>query len=220
MRSITRVISYGLALLALGAPGALAQEGGNLVLDDFDASSNDELGGPRVLALDVLANPFSQLTRFDVLPEFSLDGGTGALVFHAGIAVEQTASITWDNNGAGLGLDLSEFAGLELDILQADQDFGMSIRALDAAGKAATWQGTVDAASSPTTRVIAFSRFGSTGAFDAANVDSFVMTFNTGPSVVSSLDFVLGEVRTSLVPAPASIGVLALSGLFASRRRR
>jgi len=206
--------------LSAGTSAALAQDEAGFVLDDFDSTINDELGGPRTLSLDVLANPFSQLTRFEVVTDFGLDGASGALVFHAGIATEQTGTVTYDNNGAGLGLDLSGFNGLELDILQADQGFGMSVRAVDASGLVADWMGVVDATAVPSTRFIGFMGFDAPEGFDSSAVNSLELVFNTGESVVPSLDFVLGEVRTSVIPGPASVGLLGLGGLVALRRRR
>lgn len=207
-------------VLSAGTTATLAQEGTGFALDDFDSTINDELGGPRALSLDVLANPFSQLTRFEVVTDFELGGATGALVFNAGLATEQVGTLTYDNNGLGLGLDLSELNGLELDFLQADQGFGLSVRAIDAAGVVADWLGSVEATSVPSSRFIGFMQFDAPEGFDSSAVDSIEFTFNTGVSVVPSLDFVLGSIRTSVIPAPASVCLIGLGGLVASRRRR
>ncbi|MFT5423519.1 MAG: hypothetical protein ACI89L_001299 [Phycisphaerales bacterium] len=210
--------SAALASTALVSP-AQAQPG--FVLDDFDSAINDEIGGDRAISLDVLANPFSQMTKFEVSPGFAFGDILGAMVFNSGLAAEQIGTLAWNNSGSGLSLDATELVGFELDFLQADQGFAVSIEmASFSTGGSASWTGNVGATSTGQTLAVAFGEFTPSGEFDLGDLDSVTMRFNVGESPRSSLDFVLTEFRTSNIPAPGSVAVVGLSGLLLSRRRR
>jgi len=208
-----------IALVTL-ASTALAQPG--LVIDDFDSAINDETGGARALSLDVLANPFSQLTEFGVSPSYVFGESTGAAVFNSGLAAVQTGTIAWDNQGSGLDLNLTDLGGFELDFLQADQDFMISVVALDfTGGGSASWSGVVNASATAQTVSLFFKDFVLSGEFDTSSVDSITLGLNVGESPTSSLDFVLTRFRASdIIPAPGSVAVVGLSGLALARRRR
>jgi len=202
------------------ASTAMAQTSG-LVLDDFDSAINDEIGGDRAISLDVLANPFSQLTKFEVSPGYAFAAVTGAAVFNSGLGTKQTGTLGWDGGGEGLGLDAFEYGGFELDFLQADQDFSLSVEMTDFAnGGSALWSGIVGATQTGRTVLISFDEFTTTGEFGPTVLDSITIVFNGGDSPISSLDFVLTEFRTSDIPAPGSVALLGLSGLLLGRRRR
>lgn len=207
-----------IALLVFALP-ASAQPG--LVLDDFDSAINDEIGGDRSLTLDVQANPFSQLAKFDVIPGYAFGEISGAAVFNSGLGVKQTGTIAWDNSGSGLSLDATGFAGLELDFLQTDQDFVLAIDIVSfETGGSASWTGTVPGSATAQTLALAFGEFTLSGEFDLSEVDAVTMRFNAGESPKTSVDFVLTEFRTSVIPSPGPVAVLGLSGLLVRRRRR
>lgn len=209
-----------LLLTMLGALTGTAAAGGGLtiVLDDFDSTPNDEAGGPRVISSTETANPFGQPSDFFVETGFSAGGATGAAIFNSGIGVEQEGQINWDNDGAGLNLDAAALGivGFELDFLLVDQDFDLQIVLGTNDGGTATIDAMI-AAGGSRTESISLGDFDFGAGFDAADVDSVTITFNSGS--VASLDFVVTEFR-AVVPAPGAMALLGLGGLVAVRRRR
>src|SRR5690606_13178635 len=104
-------------LLAVAGLTAGIANAGVIILDDFDADPNDDAGGPRSVSSMVISNPFSQPFNAAVDTGLNLPSGdVGAFVFNAGIGVKAKTTIRWDNNGAGLNLDLGalDITGFEI----------------------------------------------------------------------------------------------------------
>ncbi len=139
-------------------------------------------------------------------------------MFNSGIGVSQAGNITWDNNGAGLSLDAVAIGliGFELDFALIDQDFSYTVRLRD--GNDGLLETNGDwLAGGARTESLALADFAG-GVFDASDVDSVSITFNTGGNT-ASLDFILTQFR-AVVPTPGSTAMLGLGGLLCLRRRR
>ncbi len=206
-----------LMTLLAGMTSAATAGGLTIVIDDFDSDPNDAAGGPRSVSTQIFANPFNQAANFTVDTAFSFDGINGAAIFNSGIGVEQQATLLWDNNGAGLGLDASGLAGFELDFLLVDLDFSYIIEINSAEGSLFS-MGSF-AAGAARTESLAIAGFESSGTFDASAIDSIRIIFNHSDDTTASLDFILTEVR-AVVPTPGSAAVLGIGAIFAVRRRR
>jgi len=216
-----RWIAFAAPLL-MTAP-LLAQ---HIVLDDFDTDPNDEAGGTREVSAAVGLNPYNQPSSFGVDTGFSFDSISGAAIFNSGIGVNQTGTINWDNNGAGLEFNAAGLGvvGFELDFLQVDQAFDVRIN-LETFGfnpnGTITAVSTIEASTAPFTAFVSLNDFvvpdGS--GFTPFRVDAFTVIFNDRANPTTSLDFILTEFR-AVVPSPATTGLLGLGGLIATRRRR
>lgn len=210
-------------LIAIAAPMLLAGtlHAQSIVLDDFDSIPNGEAGGPREVSSVVNANPFGQMSDFDVLTSFLFDGIDGAAIFNSGIGVQQTGTINWDANDAGLNLDAAALGvvGFELDFLQIDQAFDIMVLLESFEGGSAMATATVGPAMELTTYALPAGAFNLMGGFDFTDVDSVTISFNPADGNTASLDFILTEFRAT-VPSPASVALLGLGGLVATRRRR
>ncbi|MFT5423518.1 MAG: MYXO-CTERM domain-containing protein [Phycisphaerales bacterium] len=195
-------------------------------IDDFDSLPNDEIGGDRQVSGFVGVNPFSQPSSFDVFDTFSFAGINGAAIFNSGIGVEQLGNMSWDNQQAGLDLNLAAMGvvGFELDFLQIDQAFEIEI-VLESFGfnpdGKARFTTTIGPVTSLTTYAFSIDDFTSDPAsgFSFAKVDSFTINFNLRANPTASLDFILTEFRAT-VPTPGAAALLGLGGLIATRRRR
>lgn len=215
---------YAIAASLLASSPLLAQ---GIVLDDFDNTPNDEAGGAREVSSVINFDPYGQPSSFDVISGFSFGDINGAVVFNSGIGVGQVGTINWDNNDAGLGLDASalEVDGFELDFLQIDQAFEIQI-VLQTFGFNPDGQALLTTVIGPATALTTYSfaagdfisNPGSGFSFD--KVDSVSIIFNGGQNTAASLDFILTEFRATTIPSPASLGLLGLGGLVATRRRR
>jgi hypothetical protein len=208
-------------LLAVAGLTAGIANAGVIILDDFDADPNDDAGGPRTISSMVLANPFSQPFNAAVDTGVNLPSGdTGAFVFNAGIGVNAKSTIRWDNNGAGLNLDLVALGvtALELDFEMVDLPFTISFFSDSGNGGTATFSSGVIASLTPQTVSIGIGSLILAGGFDATDVDAVEITFNSGANSTASLDFILTEFRA--VPTPGSLALLGLGGLAVARRRR
>jgi hypothetical protein len=203
-------------LLALVATAAVAN--GQIILDDFDADPNDDAGGPRVLSSTVINNPFNQPSQFYLDTGVNFGGDIGAVVLNSGIGNLTEAKITWDNGGAGLGLDLVALGitSFELDFLAADLDFKLDFLSSSSGGSASVRKSIT--AGGFQTLSITLAELAISGSFDASNVDSVVLTFNVQDDGTPSLDFVLGEFRA--IPTPGALALTGVGLLAAARRRR
>lgn len=192
----------------------------SIVLDDFASDPNGLPGGPRSVSSNVLANPFNQGSSFDIDTGFSFNAINGAAIFNSGSGVEQEAEILWNNDGAGLNLDALALGivGFELDFLFVDQDFTMEIT-LGTDGGGSVVASYLVAAGGDRTESVSLADFSFDAGFDATDVDSVRIGFNSEGTTVASLDFITTEFR-AVVPAPGAATVLALGGLLAARRRR
>ncbi len=208
-----------LTTLLAGLTGVATAGGPTIVLDDFDSDPNDEAGGPRSVSTLIVSNPFNQPATFQVDTAFSFDGIGGAAIFNSGIGVEQEGTILWDNDGAGLGLDVASLGiiGFELDFLMIDQDFTYIMEISSADGALSRFASF--AAGGARTESIGLGDFDVFGSFDATAVQSVRITFNVSDAPTASLDFILTEFR-AVVPTPGSLVLLGLGGLAAVRRRR
>lgn len=219
MRTMTTRRGVIAALLLSAATGTAALGGATLILDDFDNIPGDDFAGARTLSTDVIANPFGRTSNFEVDPGLMFLGDEGALFFNAEIGVRQEGVAVWDNQGAGLGLDINAagFSGFELDFGAIDQDFGYFVRLHDSSGGLASIGGAF-LAGGARTESIALGDF-TLDSFDATDVDSIEIVFNVRGET-ASLDFVLTEFRARVVPSSGSLALLALGGMLATRRGR
>ena len=204
------------ALLALAAGFGLAN--GQIILDDFDSDPNTGAGGPRVLSSTVINNPFNQPSQFYLDTSVNFGGDIGAVVLNSGIGNTTEASITWDNGGAGLGLDLIALGitGFELDFLAVDLDFKLDFVSSSTGGSASVRKSIT--AGGFQTLSIGLGDLAADAGFDATAVDSVVLTFNVRDDGTPSLDFVLAEFRA--IPTPGALALAGLGMLAAARRRR
>lgn len=208
------------AAMIAALAGTAVAGGPTLILDDFDNDPNDDAGGPRDVSSVINADPFGQPATFNVDTGFSFGGDTGAAVFNSGIGVEQEGRILYDNNGSGLNLDAAALglAGFEFDFLAVDQDFEIQIQLGTDGGGTADFSGTINAGTNFSAS-FALASFTIGAGFDAADVDSVLLTFNDADGATPSLDFVLTEFRAT-VPTPGALAMLAVGGLVAAGRRR
>ncbi len=209
-------ILFGLLAAATGVATAGSP---TLILDDFDADPNDDAGGPRSLAAQVVAEPIALGGSLFVATASNLDSDVGAAVFASGTGVSQEGSITWDNDGAGLALDAASLGivGFELDFYLVDQSFEGGIVLSSGNGSDANDSAvaffTVSAGNGLQTISLDIG-----AGFDASNVNLVRLSFNQGGETIG-LDFALSEFR-AVVPTPGSLALLAFGGLTAIRRRR
>lgn len=215
---------YALAAALLVSTPVFAQ---GIVLDDFDSDPNGEAGGPREISSVVNFDPYGQPSTFDLMTGFTFGDINGAVVFNSGIGVGQVGTINWDNNDAGLDLDAAALGvtGFELDFLQIDQAFEIQI-VLRTFGFNPDGQASLTTVIGPATAFTTYSFdagdfISNPGSgFSFANVDAVSIIFNGGQTTTASLDFILTEFRATVIPSPASFGLLGLGGLVATRRRR
>ncbi len=211
-------------MMALSAAPALA---GSLVIDDFTGAPEAMIGASRDLDASFLADPFAQSGEFYLDEAMSIGGDIGALFFNSGIGAQQTASLSYNNNGTGLDFDAigMQLQAFELDIAAADQGFSLNIvlSTFDAMGDVIgdARLAVFVPAGLDQTAIWNYADFADiTGSFDASNIDDITINFNLEDNATPSLDFVATEFRANVVPAPGAIALLGLGGLASVRRRR
>jgi len=226
MRSKTKT-TLG-ALLAISSACGLAQAGiaSAIILDDFDSDPNMGAGGPGVFETSIFDNPFNNSASFTLDTTLNTGDDVGVLNFNSDAGVGQMASITYNNNGAGLDLDAAALNAMafELGYAFVDQEFFMSLELVSDLGGA---EGTATAdflVPDGPEGVAQFllGDFELSALFDLTDVDQVKLSFNIdeepgGP--VRSLDFVASEFRM-IVPSPGAMALLGMGGLVAVRRRR
>lgn len=215
-----------LAVLAItgAAQGGIAS---SLILDDFDSDPNDDAGGARVISSVVFNNPFNQGSDFTLDTALSSGSDVGVVIFNSGIGVEQGASISYDNEGAGLNLnpDAMGLTGFELDFLSVDQGFTMSIElgnngdGPSGLAGVATLEVFVPAGVDQTA-FFSWGDFIYSPNFDPADVDQITLNFNPEDGATASLDFIASEFRGVIVPTPGAVAIMGIGGLLIVSRRR
>lgn len=210
--------------LLVGAVAPVAAAGSStLILDDFDADPNDDAAGPREVSLDTYADPFNQGGTFEVDTGYNFGGDAGAAIFNSGAGAELIGEIVWDNEDAGLNLDITALGlvGFELDFQFVDQAFEANLYMATFGGSGtvyADYDFTVAASAGMQTVSVSLADFFMGGGFDPADVDRIVLTLNPIRVGTPALNFIMTEFRGT-VPAP-STALLAATGLMALRRRR
>ena len=203
---------------------------------------SDGLGGQRDMLIDVKGDPgpvsysgnIGTDSNGQSALEFNTDGtspGTvGTLQYDGSTETESGAPLNnAEQLGGGSGFDLTESGAndrFRLSFFSSDggestNDFEMTANVTSASGGDANMTQLVDDSSSPFDVTLPFSSFtGNTSAFS----DATSVTFNFNTEQQSAVDFSLGQIRTTAVPAPSALasGGVLLLGLagFGARRWR
>jgi hypothetical protein len=222
-------------VLAISMMFATVSQAGSFIIDDFISPAGGQeitsvpgstgvigentmtgllavVGGSRTLFLDVTQSNFGGDSQIRVNPT-----NPGTLSFNNQSGQNALATITYDNDGMGLGgVDITvggKFTTFRSLILASDQDLGFRVDITDTGGATAFFSTSVGAGVTQISRDLATF----TGAFDVdfTLVDRIMVTL-TGPNAQDST-----FARLEMVPEPTSAALLGLAaiGLLARRRR-
>jgi hypothetical protein len=183
---------------------------GTGLISSTDTSGSDYIGSARYMELDVTSNPSSRGA--------TLESTGGELFLDTGSGVETESLIRWDDNGGGLGADLTD-GGIDdrfvISIIEVDSSITLGMTITDDLGNTAIYSTT--GASAGDLEFLYANFTGDT--VDWENIDSIEFWF-TGPS---SADMTLDFVETgSGIPEPSTMLLLSagLIGLVAVNMKK
>jgi hypothetical protein len=226
---LLRTATIALAGLAASASAAVtvdAFEDGTLDIStrmngSADLAATSALGGHRRVMWTIADNPLgsrlSIAAALDVADGLSVDMGPA------------NASVVTISYGGLLASDELDFdavgallTDLVLDFRSADLPLDVSVRLATsdgAGGEAGSAEGSA-VVPAGLNNVVGFNLAGLTtsGAYDAANIDSIEITFNNNGSALPDRDFFLRSVE--FIPTPGTLSLLAVASLAGIRRRR
>ncbi|MEM9372341.1 MAG: hypothetical protein AAGA55_01740 [Planctomycetota bacterium] len=216
-----------LLLAAIASLSAPAQAGGNptLILDDFDANPNDDAGGPRqIMVTSDAPGPFGGDARFELVTDSMFEGDTGSVVYASDPGITGRGTITWNNDGAGLGLDAVALGvvGFEIDFVAVDQEFPMRLTLRSSNGGGANTEIRIDPSlisDGIQTVSLSLDNLNAFLDFDPTDLDAIELDFNFRSDTTEGLDFVLTQFR-AVVPSPGSAALFGIAGVACLRRRR
>lgn len=194
------------------APQSLTQTG--VGASDTWAGGGAMLGGSRGLIANVTTSMYGLASKINIV------AGVGAVSDNAGNAGDfWFGYLTTGGTGSGglfystsTDMDLSAFSDMEIDMLSSDKAFTLEVVWASDFSQG-SWMKAFGPIASPTTISIGMADYAG-GSWDPSNVDAFAVRFHT------AVDGDLGMREIRLVPEPASLAVLGLGILGATRKRR
>lgn len=172
------------------------------------------LGGNRTTRLTAEALDIERLDEVQV----GVYEVPGILAYASSILGDGKLELVYDGGSAGLSVDLSGDAWIEIELLAFDwangADMDVSITLFDGSGRDAVLVQSVTTFGRQNI-IFPFVSFNKTGSLDLSDIDTITVNFDPG----FGADFRVGEI-SSVVPEPATLGLLLSGALFGLRRRR
>ncbi|TVQ51061.1 MAG: hypothetical protein EA377_13360 [Phycisphaerales bacterium] len=128
-------------------------------------------------------------------------------------------SLTYDAGGAGLGIDLSNQIGLDIDFLSFDLGNGIPMPVTATVSDGMNSASLEISLTSAGAQVITFDfmDFSNIGSVDLSAIQSISFDFDAGNAADFRIDQI---VTTGVIPAPGALALLGIAGLLGMRRRR
>lgn len=195
-------VTWPIAMDTVGTAPAVVETGLSTVL-----------GGQRTTRLTAEALDIERLDEVQV----GVFAVPGILAYASSILGDGKLELVYDGGSAGLSVDLSGDAWIEIELLAFDwangADMDVSITLSD---------GTTDAVLMRSVStfglrdiIFPFVKFSDFASLDLSDIDTITVNFDPG----FGADFRVGEI-SSVVPEPATLGLLLSGALFGLRRRR
>lgn len=191
---------------------------------DLAEQSGKMVGGYRQTYFEIVDNPFSRLSGFEIFDGAFVESGVRAetrtrLYYGFRLADESDpdgddddAVDDLDNNYLNADLSGMSLDGLAINFLSNDLDLEYEITVVSAEGANTARANGVIGSGVDFTSVVPFASF--VGTVDLADVDQIIWEFDAAPNG----DFAISSVGA--VPEPGTMAVLALGAAALLRRRR